>query len=431
MSYLAATIRFLFLGIDEISTRRKHTLAISLTGSAAIVFALIGYLYGPIITSDGFRDYELARLLIAAQFNISEFSAGAALLQSGFEMPQPFLSYLVYYFALAICHTIAGENWPSVVVLVNIIAFTSVFALCIGLAASIGRTVFATVLIAALFITSWDFVQWLAMTQSDAIFCLFATLVLVFAIRGLAGEETAPSGLFLAACLLFAVAAMFAKPTALPLLAFAIFTCIVGFSTTIARSRQKTDLAYFWFLGLILAWVGGLFLGVIFLANPEILPEGTLRSSFRLFAAHTGNGEIQWARPEAKLLPDHSRLGMARIVAARLAYYFWFIADDYSFSHKLINAVTVLPLYSLVLLAITRVFFLPKSLTDQERLIGILMIAFIGMFDVYHAITILDFDWRYRAPIYPAMFVLAVIGARPMVDWMKFRILGGLTSPSP
>jgi len=35
-----------------------------------------------------------------------------------------------------------------------------------------------------------------------------------------------------------------------------------------------------------------------------------------------------------------------------------------------------------------------------------LSLALIVLFNVYHAVTILDYNWRYRTPAYPAIFIL-------------------------
>jgi len=416
----AGFIRFLFIDIYGIPKNQQRILFLILFLLAITVFSLLGYRYGPLLTSDGVRDHQLAVLFISVDFNIAKFIAEASLLQDGFEMPQSVLTYLVYYFVLAICILAAGSDWPAALIFLNILAYTSTLALCMGLAASIGRTVFSVILVTVLFVASWDFIQWLTMTQSDSLFCLFATLVLTLATCGL-GMDRPKASVWLVACGLVAISAVFVKPTALPLLAFASFTAVVAISIRVSRSTRRVTVARYWLLVLIVFWVFGLSIGVAILANPGLLPEGMLRVSFQLFGEHMAKGEIQWARPDAKLSPDGSYWGIARVVAARLGYFFWFIASDYSDRHKLINVITVIPLYTLVSIPIIQMVCFPKMLSDQQRLIGILMIAFIGMFDVYHAITILDFDWRYRAPVYPALFVLAIIGSTSVVNWIKPR----------
>jgi len=47
----------------------------------------------------------------------------------------------------------------------------------------------------------------------------------------------------------------------------------------------------------------------------------------------------------------------------------------------------------------------------------------IGVFALFHALTVLDFDWRYRTPLMPHLIVLAACGADVLAA--RQRLLNG------
>jgi len=161
------------------------------------------------------------------------------------------------------------------------------------------------------------------------------------------------------------------------------------------------------------ASLGGLALiagaAVIYL-DPSILPDGTLREFAEHWRSTYADGVVVYDRPGTFLKPTLSWWGFARLEIARLGYFFWFLADGFSPAHRWLNIIIHIPLYSLALVGATVVVWRPRTLSPVAVTAGLAALMYLLIVDVYHATTFLDFDWRYRAPAYPWIILLAAIG---------------------
>ncbi|OGY37299.1 MAG: hypothetical protein A3E36_02115 [Candidatus Andersenbacteria bacterium RIFCSPHIGHO2_12_FULL_45_11b] len=80
---------------------------------------------------------------------------------------------------------------------------------------------------------------------------------------------------------------------------------------------------------------------------------------------------------------------------------FWAPAiSDFSLPHTLINIITLIPLYIFAIFGISKY--------AKRHILGITVII---IFWIFQSFTELDYDWRYRTPVLPALIIFAGMGA--------------------
>jgi hypothetical protein len=82
-------------------------------------------------------------------------------------------------------------------------------------------------------------------------------------------------------------------------------------------------------------------------------------------------------------------------------YYFAPWAGDYSAVHKAVNLLFFAPLYLFAAVALA---------TWRDRRSKALLVFFVLAFSGFHAVQQIDFDFRYRLPVLPALIMMAAAG---------------------
>ena len=136
-------------------------------------------------------------------------------------------------------------------------------------------------------------------------------------------------------------------------------------------------------------------------------------------------GAVIKKRPHTYMATPESTLDIVLIELARLIQFFRFTTPMFSPIHNIVNAISFIPLYSLVAVGVWRTIILLYR-SRQIDSIGILSIVFIGSAAIFHSMTLIDYDWRYRLPCYPSIFLLATGGVTFLKE--NCRIRGGNTT---
>lgn len=93
------------------------------------------------------------------------------------------------------------------------------------------------------------------------------------------------------------------------------------------------------------------------------------------------------------------------IITIYKALMYWaFIIGRHSLIHKVINILIFIPLYLFALSGTIESF---KNESKSKVKFLLLIVVF---YNVFHALTEVDFDWRYRVPILPVLIILASYG---------------------
>ena len=375
-----------------------------------LVFITIAYGYGPSMTPDGHRDHALGVVLAETGFNLQLDSERVATLRRQHDMVQTPLPYFLYHSLLGIAHLIAGENWLNLWVLINAVGQTVVSGILLLLASRLFHSRAAFLGMGALTIGCWEHLQWISLSQSDTLFGLPVLGALLLVYRQWTSRTFGTSAAWALAATLVTLAAAFFRPTAVALVAFMLIAIVWGLFVFGKRVEYKARLLRRWLPILIAALLATLPVLILPMFDPSLLPEGSIRDSFSTYHERAALGMIVWDRPEYTISAPQGYGGYFFIALYRLFYFFLFVADGFSPAHNIINVLFFIPFYAFSAIGVWSVMRESTAILPQIRLIGLFAIGLILLFDMQHAATHVDFDWRYRSPTYPAMFLLATIG---------------------
>ena len=376
-----------------------------LTVFLAVFYLFVAFSYGPIFTSDGIRDLAYARVL--SDLN---FAPGAYLAQvedlTGRPLSVPLQFYMSYVYLLAVLERLLGERWLDGLVVINALAYAGAAALSLIIVNSALRSAFSVLLAAGFLTLVFDGYQWVAMSQSTPIFMPVATAALLFGVLAASNDGDRRWWALSVAMLILAVVT---RPTWPPVAATVIALILVSvFGAAGSRTRTRA-----WGALFAAGFIGGALLVAISAQGylePSIIPAGFLREFAEHWRSTYEAGVVVYHRPGTYMTPDISWWGFARLEIARLGYFFWFLADEFSQGHRWLNIVVHVPLYGLALVGAFIVIRRPQTLSTTAVTAGLAALMYLLIVDVYHAITFLDYDWRYRAPTYPWIILLAAIG---------------------
>lgn len=305
--------------------------------------------------------------------------------------------YRGFEFLCAAAKVIAHENWPWVILACNLIALT---ACAFGLIFETHRLTasnFRALTAGMLFLSCPDIAIWTPLVLADT---LFTTAVFFFFLLTLSAHA-APK--FLMAWLVLAATLSILRPTG-PLFVAATALGLAVASTTSSNGQMAVRLTL---LGLgVIAVVYHAYL----ILHPTAWPINFAQEYFEMVVADYRAGIVVNLRGETYLPPADDFLSTIRISLAKFVRFFQISADGYSISHKWLSAS------SLTLIFFGAAWGFASQSTDlftRRRLaftIGFILTLLVAGF---HALTQLDFDWRYRTPLLPILIFLAATAPFP------------------
>lgn len=347
-----------------------------------------------------------ARDLVSSNFDIRQHLAEARSSAPVF--------YLGFTALVAVTQVVFGSNWAVAIVGVNVLALTMTGYLAMRLIRRV-TDASAPVLIGFLmFLLLFEQLHWASLILTDTIFSFlaFATFYLVCS-----AWRSRDSGahMWLAATGLVFLSLLF-RPVGIVALTWLALAAPLRLSEMMRGSKIRPVIHR----GLkVMLAVAGVLVAIAF-SVPGFMDGVSVITGY--FADQFARGVVVDARPETYSAPAHDILGAARIVAKRFVYFFAFTASDFSLRHTFLNAIVFLPLYVLGGMGCYFSVMRSRTLSAEAILTGRLAILFATLFAAFHALTVIDFDWRYRVPCYPALIVLAALG------WSGMRALGRATA---
>lgn len=108
------------------------------------------------------------------------------------------------------------------------------------------------------------------------------------------------------------------------------------------------------------------------------------------------------------------------LVFCRLIYFFAFVSKEFSVSHNIYNLIYYIPMYFFCIIA----FLKFNTLSDTEKNITFVMITIILTYAIFHSLTLIDYDWRYRINCNLCFSVLSFFGIK--ISLSKFSTTSSL-----
>lgn len=361
----------------------------------ALAFGLFFVCHGAFILHSGPRFSPDSRRYDAKSEKIlrKDFDLKAYLLGNHNGVPN--YLYIGFELTCALSKIAFGRNWHWGIVLLNLLAQSVCGAVLVDrvyfYTRSVARTAFAT----AAFLTSFEMASWSAFVLSDTLF-LAATFFLFLSTSIPLPNKSQPTR-FAIKMAAFAAALILFRPTGI----FVVVGVLIVPALTSLKSDHSRRLAW---ATITLAVLVMLVVHSALILQPELWPFETGRNYLAMVVSDYRLGIVIYGRPETYLTPAGSMVDVIRITLAKFAGFFSPYASGYSSLHNLISALNLVPLYAAVSLGF---IFLPSGGPSKVKRCIFSGTAFAATLALFHAMTQVEFDWRYRAPILPILILMA------------------------
>lgn len=309
------------------------------------------------------------------------------------------LFYLLPVALIAALQQIFGAAWQTVFLIVNLGLMLAMLALFRQIAFGLGVRPHICACLFPVFLVSADLLTWPHFLLSDMLFAL-----LVLAAVWLALRDRPPSWRQSCAGGLVLLLILVARPSAPPALA------VVGGYMILSRLRSDLPQSINWRVGATLV-LGSLVL-LLSAIGYGLLMHAVLAGQFAseqssFIARMVAKGMVVHDRPDTFVTMNGGAVDIARLYGLRLLAYFSPYASTYSLPHLLGNGVVL----GLPLAALLAVVGRKSELTPPQWQAVALLLALCLGFAMFHAATLIDYDWRYRFPIVaPLLLFTAVVG---------------------
>lgn len=371
--------------------------------TSLVYFGVYCVVTGPILSGDSMTYAKWADVLIADRFDLGQYLArglGGSV--------APLYVGMVTTVALVKLMT---PHWAVVMLLLNIVALASIAASLVMLCRLLTRSRIAAWTAFAFCFLSYEFFYWGRYVLSDMIFAALSLQVFLAALAIARGEAFASRRIVGTAALI--VVSVFFRPTGVLLVPMLGFAFLFRF-TRVSRVAIAAIVAITLFFGS----VATLSMSAYWSYRPDRFPFAKMGDMVRLKAKRDATGEVISQRPELFHEPAQTYADFLLIMATRFVRFFQFTNRTFSPIHNLIGILSFVPLYVLAVFGVRSSF----SSGDAGYIAAAtLACAYIWTTAAFHAVTFLDYDWRYRMPIFPVAFLLAAIGASMLLRAARNR----------
>ena len=308
--------------------------------------------------------------------------------------------YLLPVALIAALQQIFGAAWQTAFLTVNLGLMLAMIALFRKIALGLGVRPHICAGLFPVFLVSADMLTWPHFLLSDMLFA-----VLVLAAVGLALVDRLFSwGVAIVGGLVLLMI-LVARPSAPP--AVAVIGGFMVLSGLNLKARPKYP------ANAMLAAVAGIITVVLLAAigygwlMQSVLLERIQSEPLAYLGQMVAKGMVVHDRPDTFVAVDGGVLDIARLYGWRLLAFFSPYASSYSLTHILGNSVVLgLPMAALVAVVCRQTQLTPR----QWQAVALLLALSLG-FAMFHAATLIDYDWRYRFPtVVPLLLFTAVIG---------------------
>jgi len=165
---------------------------------------------------------------------------------------------------------------------------------------------------------------------------------------------------------------------------------------------------------LITILTGGLFLAFSYasLATKALHTEPqALSAAWSLITDHLREGGVIHHRPETYQQPPGSLMEVFVLYLRRLLAFFKPYAQGFSLAHLVVKGTQA----TLIVVGIILCLYSFRAYTPMQKAATLFLIMVVLGPAFYHSAVLIDYDWRYRAPVIAPMILLATLGYSTML----------------
>lgn len=365
---------------------------------------------GPIMSSDSKFYSEQADKLISYGFNIHQYLGMS-------DSDYPHIFNLGFVLLAAVLIVLLGQYWGLGLIGFNLI-ISSFAIICLFKLLYYYTKHTLTILVGFIFLLlAQDFRFWIAYVLTDTFFSSLVFMTLFFALMSIKATNKIRPLHILELTLLVLLTGV-VRPTFVPF----IGTVILYFLWVYIVGKVKDKRGRFNRLLFLLLSISAIVCIFIFAYLVQSASIGQLKISstyINSFVKMFNEGWIIHDRPDLSYKTPTTYFDFVLIIFKRLLFFFVFTNSAFSRLHNLINILFFIPVYSLTLITVIGFFKRDFELSDVRNNIFIICIASTICFSVFHSITLIDFDWRYRVPLVLPLITLACLGADFLFSYFK------------
>lgn len=345
---------------------------------------------------------EWADMLIQCRFNYLSYLSNVS-----FVVP-PIL-YIGWVTVVALFKVALLSQWTMGLIVLNIFLFASIGTTLVFIVASLSHSKISALIAWLMYAASFELLIWTSYVLSD-----ISALALTFSpflIYVLYLNKRSHHLIWFFGILAIVTLAFFYRPTNLPLIAtFAICAIITIQTKAITPGQTQAKYSRFLFLFITIGIILGFFLASVLAQRPDLWPFDFARSEIDFISQYYNSGTVMTGRPETSHQPPAALIDYVAITLDRFIHYFSPTAEGFSFIHKVMSSLFYLPIYCLAGFSFLCLFSKNGYSRTNTWLVAQTAAIFVLFYASYHAVTWIDFDWRYRVPCIPVLILLAALG---------------------
>ena len=311
------------------------------------------------------------------------------------EHSQKGYNYLVTVYIMYFFQIIYFQNWQMFFVYFNLCIFFLIFSLLLILLNKELKLIPILCFSLYIFFGNYEQFLWVRYLLTDYIFYLLVSLLFFMCFI----YQIKKNIIYLIFIFLILVISFFTRPAFVVL--FLIVTTLLIINICI-KSRLYKFLPLFL---LLYFFCFAIFFELVIFLN---LLEGKFADlSFKKIFGYYQEGIIVRNRLHTYIeINQINLLNLLKLFFLKFIYFFVFWDQLYSLKHNILNTIIFFPIYFFAGYSL----FKFKTLTNYQKNLVINCLVFIFCFAFFHSLTLIDYDWRFRLPIYLPLNIVSIIG---------------------
>jgi hypothetical protein len=376
-----------------------------------VIWSAFAYSKGVIVPVDTLERWSpLADILLKHKFNI--FAA----LNDATEIRSISIPYIAWISVIALCKLLFGSYWGVGVIVLNLLAGIFIAILILKVTWNSTKKPICVIFAGLAFALCYDVLQWIPVVLSEILFTSICFPVF-FLIINIYQQPSEPKKRFAGILVLLGVIIFF-RPSSPPLLVFAIVSLSMVFFLDLRKADEfKRYATIFWIsLCACLTIPSIIFFHSYFMLHVDKWPFPFFKDLAYYTSAGFRIGVVQHGRLETYHFPPENILDNALIILHKLMVFFYIDTKLFSLKHSIINYIFYLPVYGLSIFALAQLFKNKNGPSSLRWWLIFSCASYIFMVAFFHALIVVDYDWRFRLPCIPPLIFLAALGLDELIN---------------
>jgi len=302
---------------------------------------------------------------------------------------------------IAAVRMLSPAHWQFGMLAINVLCAALTAMLLVKLARMINGSDIAAAVALLLYVVSYDVAIWVRFLETDHLYTVISTAAFFLLIRGVLHPEGPQTGRRVKTGIATVLAAV-TRPVGV-----VVVPVVVLVEWVFVKRADKPGRRALW--TVVVAGILAAFLvHAWFFQDMRRWPSQWMRPKLQEYAAREQKGEVVFDHQESYHRPPVTIVDYVAMEADRFTRFFQITSSANSTRHNVIAAVYYVPLYLLAMIG-----FVDAVRSGDRRRSAVAQTALLWILSnvTLCAITVLDYDWRYRMPLMPQLILLAACGA--------------------